>query len=211
MIRVAQNRGWLFTLVCTGVLGCCLCVGLAVFLLAPSRSTPFAEVQTVPPNPTSVSNASTHTPAPPTIIAALTNTFAAVLGGLGLTEAEWESSHIRTVDDVVGAVYDSRFIVMFTDGRVAYIEEQWSDVDAIPEADVDANMRPLLPSDAVLLETYSREGRPETFVQVFSSATLAGAFTQDQWGAADPGTFTVQYNRRDGRVTRLILALGNNP
>ncbi len=211
MNRLTQNRGWFLALAGTGVFGCCVCVGLTAFLLAPTQGIPYAEILTEPASTQSPRLVSSDTPDAPAVVAPSTATPTAVQGGLGLSETEWESSHARTGEDVVGAVYDDRFLVTFLDGRVASIEEQWTEANAISEAEVDVIATPLIPADARPVETYSPEGRPETTVRVFSSASLATAFSQDPWGGADAGTFTVQYNMRDGRVTRLIIALGNNP
>jgi len=188
-----------------------------MFMLAPSRGTPYAEVSTAPARTQPVSTIAALPSDPPTAFAtsteSVTSTAApsAIQGGLGLTKNEWEAGHTQTGKDVVGAIYDDRFVVLFIDDRAAYIEEQWTTENAISEAEVELIANQLIPADAMRVETYSPEGRPETIVHVYSSESLATLFSPDQWGGVDAGTFTVQYNQREGRVTRLILALGNNP
>ena len=67
------------------------------------------------------------------------------------------------------------------------------------------------PVDASQLETYSPDGRPETMVNLFISPSLVERFEADVFIGGQPGNFTIQYNIVEGQITRMIVALGNNP
>ena len=74
-------------------------------------------------------------------------------------------------------------------------------------------------SDAQYVRSYSPEGRPETTVQVYTSAVLAERLGTDPqfWIGGEPGTFIVQYNEYVDHhqlpvgVSQVILSTGNNP
>ncbi len=68
-------------------------------------------------------------------------------------------------------------------------------------------------SDAQYVRSYSPEGRPETTVQVYTSAVLAERLGTDPqfWIGGELGTFIVQYNEYPEGVSQVILGTGNNP
>jgi hypothetical protein len=140
-----------------------------------------------------------------------------VSGGLGLSQAEWEKRHVLTGKDVFGSIYDGEYIVAFQVGNVWYIERQWTAENAVMPEVVEADNRTLIPNDSQLVNTYSPEGRPETVVNLYFSESLKDRFrsedslTGDWWVGGQPGNFAVQYNLYDFGVTRMIIAIGNNP
>lgn len=113
-------------------------------------------------------------------------------GGLGATRAALED---QLADD---------FIAYFVGDRAWYIERQ-----SASGLDADAEIRALIPTDSVLLDTYPLADGDRT-ARVYTSAWLAGLFGDEQWGGEDPGTFTVTFNSI-GAVTRLVIATGENP
>lgn len=139
-------------------------------------------------------------------------------GGLGLAKNEWENAHELTGDDVFGAIYDEKYIVAFQVDTVWYIEQQWTTENALTPEEVEAESQNLIPADSILVETYSPEGTPETIVNLYFSESLKTRFNDEDssfgswWTGGEPGNFTVQYNQYEGiGITRMIIALGNNP
>ena len=127
-------------------------------------------------------------------------------GGLGLDKASFEKTRTATGKDIIGTIYDNTIIVAFKDDKVWYIEQQWSDVDA---KTIEAWSKTLMPTDATLIRTYNPAGRPETTVMLYMSESMKDHF--NLWVGGEPGNFIVQYNTYDGRVTRSIISVGNNP
>lgn len=130
-------------------------------------------------------------------------------GGLGLQKADFEASHTKTGTDIMGAIYDNNLIVSFQSDRVWYIERQWGSDAPVTHEDVEVLSATLIPTDSVLVETYNPDGRPETTVNLYMSESLKSRF--GEWIGGEAGNFTIQYNTYDGAVTRLIIAIGNNP
>ncbi|MBI3958043.1 MAG: hypothetical protein HY328_04460 [Chloroflexi bacterium] len=132
-------------------------------------------------------------------------------GGLGLSKADWEIQHIQTSTDILGPIYDNRYVVVFTDNRVEYIERQRTLQNSVSPQEAEAESRTLIPADSQLVTIYSPRGRPETTVRLYMSEMLKYYFSKDDFILGEPGQFTVQYNVYDNQVTRMIIALGNNP
>lgn len=141
----------------------------------------------------------------------------AASGGLGLSQTEWEQTHTQTGKDILGSIYDEKYVVVFQADNVWYIERQWSTENAVTPDAVEAESQSLIPADSQFVKTYTPEGRPETTVNLYMSESLKSRFnpedsiTGDWWTGGEPGNFTVQYNQYDAGVTRMIIALGNNP
>lgn len=134
-----------------------------------------------------------------------------ISGGLGLSKEEWESQHTQTGSDILGPVYDDQYIVGFRGNRIWYIERQWSSENAVSPQEVETVSSTLLPGDNQLVTVYNPSGRPETTVRLHMSEALKISFAEDDFVGGELGNFTVQYNTFDGQVTRMIIALGNNP
>ncbi|MGQ0603094.1 MAG: hypothetical protein ACT4QE_15540 [Anaerolineales bacterium] len=180
-----------------------LLIALAVMLSTACEITIFGvgmdEVIPATPGP-----ASTATFAPTSVPA-----ISLLSGGLGLSKAEWEQAHRQTDTDFLGPIYDEYYIVMFANEHVSYIERQWA--TPVTSQDAEAEGAMLVPSDAVRMEAYSPDGRPETIVILYTSEYLKTQFADEQFVGGEAGNFTLQYNVFDGVVTRMIVALGNNP
>lgn len=163
---------------------------------------------TVKPTSTKRAITPTKTPTPikktPTATPVAEELFAS--GGLGLDKASFEKTRTATGKDIIGTIYDNTIIVAFKDDKVWYIEQQWSDVDA---KTIEAWSKTLMPTDATLIRTYNPAGRPETTVMLYMSESMKDHF--NLWVGGEPGNFIVQYNTYDGRVTRSIISVGNNP
>jgi hypothetical protein len=134
-----------------------------------------------------------------------------ISGGLGLSKEEWESQHMQTGSDILGPVYDDQYIVGFRGNRIWYIERQWSSANAVSPQEVEKVSNTLLPGDSQLVTVYNPSGRPETTVRLHMSEALKIRFADDDFVGGEAGNFTVQYNTFDGQVTRMIIALGDNP
>ena len=183
--------------------------------LQPTVTSTLTPIPTGTPEPTS-KPAPTNTPTPertPTDTPDLADISEDVFdsGGLGLAKAAWEKEHRETGKDILGPIYDERYIIIFIGNNIQYIERQWSTNNSVTSEAVETESKNLIPADSQLIETYSPEGRPETIVNLYLSESLKSRFDADWWIGGEPGNFTVQYNVLDGKVTRMIIATGNNP
>lgn len=175
-----------------------------------STNTPLP-TRTPTPQPTETAVSATPTSTPIPTITAEPPESSIESGGLGLSQLVWEETHEVTGEDILGNIYDQTYIVMFFDGNIQYIEQQWSTAGAVDADVVEALSSRLIPADSEFIETYSPEGRPEAIVMVYHSESLATVFDEGAWFGAEPGTFIVLYNSYDGAVTRMIITTGNNP
>lgn len=133
-------------------------------------------------------------------------------GGLGLSRETWEDRHgkpERTVSSFV--FYAGDYSILFLEGKVWHLEQQWNTQNAITPEDARFVGEQLAPADRQFIETYSPEGRPEATVNLYFSASLKERFSPDLFIGGEPGNFVIQYNVHDAGVTRMIIALGNNP
>jgi hypothetical protein len=140
-------------------------------------------------------------------------------GGLGLSRNEWEQSHFKTDLNytVFGTGYEGGYDVVFQEEKVWSIERQWNREAAVTPDEVEAESKTLIPTDHQLVKTYHPDGRPETVVNLYRSEWLKNRFNSESsmmgnwWTGGEPGNFTVQYNIYDYGVSRMLIAIGNNP
>jgi hypothetical protein len=184
---------------------------LAVLIAACDAPEPTATAVVEAPTPTSEVVA-TATPESITVTEAATSSVESSFasGGLGQDESWWETNYGPGVDDSFGEKYGN-YTVLFMDGYAFYIERQWPASQALTVEEALAEGQQFVPSDAVEVETYSPNGSPETTVNLFMSPSLAEHLEADAFIGGEPGNFTIQYNTFEGQVTRMIVALGNNP
>ena len=83
-------------------------------------------------------------------------------------------------------------------------------VAELPAEEARAAGRALAPTDAQLTRTYmSRTGR---IVDLYRSTSLRAQFPTSPWLGGEPGDLIVIYRQTPaGRVTSIVVALGNNP
>lgn len=120
-------------------------------------------------------------------------------GGIGLSKAQWEKGHKVTGTDIMGPIYDGKYIVTFTAGKVDRIEMMFD--SAIPVTQAKTMAKALLPKDAKLVKQYSPAGISEKQVFWYKSKFAKG-------------DVHFQFNTYPDSPTttkRLIVALGNNP
>lgn len=176
--------------------------------------TPLPPTDTPEPTHTPV-----DTPIPTDTPVTSNSTSSFVSGGLGLSQVDWEKVHTKTDLDYIamGTGYDRIYDVVFQESNVWYIERQWSTDNPVTPDVIKVESQGLIPADSQLVETYSPEGRPETIVNLYMSESLKSRFNSENsvtgnwWTGGESGNFTVQYNQYDYGVTRMIIALGNNP
>ncbi len=159
---------------------------------------------------------SSNTPTPPsTFTTTPTNIPVSIFisGGLGLSQSDWEKTHSKTDLDylAIGTGYDGKYDVMFRESNIWYIERMWDMSNAVTPDFVMAESQDLIPADSQFIKTYNPEGRPETVVNLYFSESLNSRFTSEDFVGGEPGNFTVQYNQYEYGITRMIIALGNNP
>jgi hypothetical protein len=222
--KQAKNRVWLLALA--------VLVLALVTLACGETASPTTEATAVPeateapkptdtptPKPTNIPTTEpTNTPEPkPTSTPEPTNTPEATLepfpsGGLGLSKAEWEQEHIEDDTSDMFTNYDGgKYSVTFVDDKIQYLERVFT--DGQPTLDVArSEAQTLIPEDSQFLETYSPEGLPELIVDLYISESLGERSESDWvWFDSEIGTFIAIYGVFDGRVTRMIIATGNNP
>ncbi|MEZ4591847.1 MAG: hypothetical protein R3D55_12005 [Chloroflexota bacterium] len=134
-------------------------------------------------------------------------------GGLGLSRQEWELAH-EWLGEGIGSSqnYANGYAVYFYSDRVWHLEQEYAlDGLLLNEARIFAEN--LIPADSEFVRTYSPDGIPELTVDLYSSESLAQLFDPDLFTEAEPGNFIVIFGdyEQDGRVTRLVIGLGNNP
>jgi hypothetical protein len=105
--------------------------------------------------------------------------------------------------------YGDTLSAMFANDVAWHIEQSMPDdttVDAAREL-----ARPLLPTDAQLIGTYTTDiGQ---LVDLYHSPTLAAQLPDDTWINGKPGDHVVVYRRNEGAeiVSGIVIGTGNNP
>lgn len=127
--------------------------------------------------------------------------------GLGLSQEQWEINHNKTGKDIIGIIYDNKYIVVHFGKNVKYIEHQKN----ISEKQIIKEASKLIPNDAKKVKSYSPKGRSETKVIVYESRYLKNRFKVSEFTNSKPGTFIVQYNKYKNSVGRFIISIGDNP
>lgn len=130
-------------------------------------------------------------------------------GGLGQSRDWWETQYGAGESDGFLFTKHGDYDLLFTNDNAAHIERQWG--DPLPAGDARFIAETLMPADAVHLETYSPEGRPETTVHLYRSELLAERFGDSDFVGGEPGEFIILYSAFDGGVSRVIIGIGNNP
>lgn len=130
-------------------------------------------------------------------------------GGLGQPRDWWEANYGAGESDGFLFTKHGDYDLLFSNDNAAHIERQWE--DPLPADDARFIAETLMPADAVHLETYSPEGRPETTVHLYRSELLAERFGDDDFIGGEPGEFIILYSTFDAGVSRIILGIGNNP
>jgi len=134
-------------------------------------------------------------------------------GGLGLSRQEWEQAHERAGEGVGSfEEYADNFSAIFLSDRVWHLEQAY-ELDELTLEEARLSVGNLIPADSERVETYSPEGFPELVVDLYLSQSLAELFDPDLFTEAEPGNFIVIFGDpdRDGRVSRMVVGLGNNP
>lgn len=127
--------------------------------------------------------------------------------GLGLSQKQWEINHKKTGKDIIGIIYDEKYIVQHFGKNIKYIEHKKN----TSEEQIIKESSKLIPNDAIKIKSYSPEGRPETIVIIYKSKYLQNRFKADKFINAKSGVFILQYNRYKNDVGRFIISIGNNP
>jgi hypothetical protein len=190
------------------------------------------EAPTATPEPTATSRP-TNTPRPtvaPTAVPQPTEAptaapavEAALSGGLGLAREAWEAAHGPGTKDVLGYVYEGgAYNVLFQDDP-AGVSTVWNIEQRFPGSgvsldDARAISAALLPSDRSLTKTYTPvDGRT---VDLYRSEWLKGRFPATMkigqseytmWTEGEPGDFITLYRNATGKVTSIIITIGNAP
>ncbi len=140
-------------------------------------------------------------------------------GGLGLSQLDWEQKHTKTNLDYqpMGTGYDNKYDIMFQVGNVWHIEYIWGSKNPVAPDVVESESKNLIPSDSQFIETYSPKDIPELIVNLYFSESLKNRFNNKDslfgnwWTGGKPGNFIVVYGVFNGKVSRMVIGIGNNP
>ena len=137
--------------------------------------------------------------------------------GLGLMEDAFPALYGAAAEDIMGKAYvvpGGTLVAYASFGDpVGTVERTFA--PGVSYEDAVLASASLMPSDAVASGQYVSDA--DLVVDVYTSEWLRGKFSDaDDWTDADPGTFIViygAYNPALGntQVTRMVLAIGNNP
>ena len=137
--------------------------------------------------------------------------------GLGLMENAFPALYGAASDDIMGKAYvvpGGTLVAYASFGDpVGTVERTFS--PGVSYEDAVLASASLMPSDAVAAGQYVSDA--DLVVDIYTREGLRGKFPDaDDWTDADPGTFIViygAYNPALGntQVTRMVLAIGNNP
>lgn len=145
-------------------------------------------------------------------------------GGLGLSQAEWESVHGQGTPEVGTLVEynlfsdgEYQFEVSFTAGNADTIGDYPLDGGTMTLDEARAESQKYMPSDSGLVEIYVDRGG--LTVDLYSSESLKSRFTDtggalgDPWINGQPGQFIVAYSPAvdPGLYLGFVLGIGNNP
>lgn len=189
---------------------------LAVGLLGAVLACGLCSIAGLIVGPQQQANAPTRVPAAPAAAAAPLSS-----GGIGVSRADWEATHGAGTKDTLGSRYGDTIVSYQPDTTGAdaagYIEKQWGDANAQALDAARAAGKALAPIDSTLVKTYEANGRT---VDLYTSNWLKDRFLatikiKDKdwpvWVNGEPGQFIVLYRITDGKVTSIVMALGNNP
>lgn len=193
----------------------------------PTEAATTAPAPTIGPPAETPTARPTRTPAP-TYTPAPTRTATPTLaplqsGGLGILRTEWEARHgAGTKDPALGYTYDGGYFVLFQNdpagaSTVWNIEQRFAG-DGISLEDARAISTLLLPDDRKLIRTYTSAGgrlvdlyRSEWLKDRFPATMKLGDSDFSMWIEGEPGDFIVLYRAATGKVSSIIVAIGNNP
>lgn len=185
--------------------GCLFWIGIAfvLFIVAIGFSALRSPTPASPPATGAPTAAPTPAPAP---VATATAPAPAILGAM---LSDWQAQLGAPADRNGYKVFDPWELLDFGHGHAQHIERIYD--PAVAPAVALADAAALLPADAVLLRTYSPDGRPETIVDLYHSAALAAQLPATAWIGGEPGQFIVLRNEFSDGVQRIVIATGNNP
>lgn len=186
-------------------------IGFVLFVVAiafsalrgPSRATP------QPAATATLSPTQTQTPMPTSTPAATATAPAPAPATLGSSLDAWRARYGQPTERFGYHVFGAWEILPLPGGQAQHIERTYD--PAVAPAVALADAAALLPADAVLLRTYSPDGRPETIVDLYHSPTLAAQLPATAWVGGEPGEFVVLRNEFPEGVPRIVIASGNNP
>lgn len=129
--------------------------------------------------------------------------------GLGEKMSNWNANH--QADKSNEGSYDhGKFWITDYDGRINHLEIIWGNNSTIAIEKARQEAGAFLPSDRQLLDTY--EPREYRIVEHLSSKSLAHAFDDKfVWLGSPAGEFIIIYRIYYGKVSSVVLSLGNNP
>lgn len=137
-------------------------------------------------------------------------------GTLGLAKADWDRALGSPKHNPVGwEEYEGgKYVVMFMDGNVWRLERIWDPKSPVTMDAARTESKLLMPDDAVLVKTYTAMG--DRTIDLYKSQWLMDRFkdTKDKaslWVGGESGNFIVLYRAGTGKVTSIVMGLGDNP
>jgi hypothetical protein len=139
-------------------------------------------------------------------------------GGLGASQNQWEAVHGAGVASAgMHAYEDQLYVLTYNSGNIDHLEVSLPDTYTIDDARAVAIT--FTPTDSTLVKTYTSDTgqlvdlyHSDTLAERFPATVTIGTSEVSSWTNAEPGDFIVIYRpAAEGRVSGLVLGLGNNP
>lgn len=134
--------------------------------------------------------------------------------GLGLSQADWEASHVvtglgATLGQTQATVYDDAYAVLFINGNVGWLDRAWTPGNGVTGAVAMALGESFAPLDRQPVRTYYPRELAGATVAIYYSPSLATRFPAELWGSELPGTFAIVTIANGEEIVRLLVLLGD--
>ncbi|MBW2342482.1 MAG: DUF4124 domain-containing protein [Deltaproteobacteria bacterium] len=140
-------------------------------------------------------------------------------GALGISRQSWESQHRLSEARSGFSLYEGlRYLVGYQNENVNHFERSWGET-GIAKRQAMIEIEKMIPSDSKFIRSYSAPSSGST-VRLYFSKSLISRFPKtigignsefSLWTGGEPGNFIVIFKEKKGKVTRVLIAIGNNP
>ena len=140
-------------------------------------------------------------------------------GALGLSRQFWDSQHKLSKARSGFFLYEGlRYVVGYQNGNICDFERNWGET-GISKQQAMIEIIKMIPSDSKFIKSYSAPYTRNTVYLYFSESLISrfpktirfGNNELPLWTGGEPGNFIVIFNEKRKKVTRVVIAIGNNP
>lgn len=140
-------------------------------------------------------------------------------GALGISRQFWDSQHKLSKNRSGIFFYEGlRYIVQYQNDNIYCFERSWGET-GISKQQVMIEITKMIPSDSKFIKSYSSPDTKSTVYLYFSESLISrfpksikfGNSELSLWSGGKPGDFIVIFNEKREKVTRVVIAPGNNP